>query len=170
MLLMMTFLFSVYQFIVAEWTTAIIWLIASLVAASALFARNGKMVLFALGAYGTLMLVAFIIHIVFLSTVNSHTDNSYPGQSAATSDESWTEMKHIIAITHTLGIVFTLLSSAFIIPTMLFLAEAVKHHNKHTPAATNGGYTNTQGGYANAPMSSQAAGPAPSGNQQMAYA
>ena len=141
-MLLLAFMFSVIQFIVAEWTTAVLWLVASLGGMVALFAKNGKMVMGAMGIFSSVLFAAFICHIVFLSTINRHTDDSYPGQSAALEDSSWRTIKSVIAVIHILGLVFTILLSAFIIPTFLFLAKALKHNDRkgkgaHTPMAHN---------------------------------
>ena len=167
MLLMLSFIFAIYQLIVAEWTTGILWLIASLVGIIALFARSGKAVMATMAVMLTLLFAAFVCHIVILATINSHTDKSYPGQSNAIDDSSWRTIRSIGAITHILGIVFTLMLSAFLIPTLLFLADAIRHHEKHRPVNTKGANEpmTQQGGYAQ-----QSTGQAPMGQTGSGYA
>eukprot|EP00834_Sanchytrium_tribonematis_P005567 NODE_346_length_9038_cov_0.304508.p4 type:complete len:193 gc:universal NODE_346_length_9038_cov_0.304508:8561-7983(-) len=145
--LFLTLLYGLYQYLVAEWTTATLWTVASLLGMIALFAKNGKMVLAAMALYLTFMFAAFICHICFISLINRHTDDSYPPQSMLIEDNDRNSLKRIIAATQVLGIIFSILLGLFMIPLYLALARALKHDGKKYGGTYNNNYNqagNTQ--------------------------
>ena len=128
--LIFTFLFSIYLYIIGEWIAGSFWIAATMSASFAVCAEDAVMVMGALTFYGVFMLAAFISHIIFLATINQHVAFSYPDQSLAVNDLGFSQIRQIFISSNILGIVFSVLASIFVIPTMLFLAGAMKHHDK----------------------------------------
>ena len=124
--LLFTFLFSVYQYNVAEWTTATLWMAATIFGTSSIFMSSLRMMRIALIGYCMSILAAWIVHVVLLFRSNSHLNASYPGQSEATSDINHSDMRRLIIITDEFGIAFGFVASAFIVPSIVLLIDEKK--------------------------------------------
>ena len=137
--------FSIYQYIIGEWTTATLWMVASVMLIGALFADIEGTVLGALVAYSVLAFIIFIVHICFLALINTHLSQSYPDQSMIVADITRAALRRMLVTTQIVGITFSILISIFVIPTLFLLSESVGHdknkkrsfnHNDSTSGTT----------------------------------
>ena len=109
---------------IAEWTAATLWLATSLLGAVGMFSREGKLVMVSMVLMLTLLLAAFIFHVVVLATLNSYTRISVIDESPIQS------IRTLIVVSNILGIAFTVMVAAFLVPTMIALATALGHKGK----------------------------------------
>ena len=115
---------------IAEWTAATLWLATSLLGAVGMFSREGKLVMVSMVLMLTLLLAAFIFHVVVLATLNSYTRINFPGQTSVIDESPIQSIRTLIVVSNILGIAFTVMVAAFLVPTMIALATALGHKGK----------------------------------------
>eukprot|EP00834_Sanchytrium_tribonematis_P004121 NODE_186_length_13589_cov_0.385545.p8 type:complete len:231 gc:universal NODE_186_length_13589_cov_0.385545:8302-8994(+) len=129
-LTLLTLLYGIYQFLVAEWTLAVLWTVAALAGMVAIFAKTTGLVLTSMAIYLSFLLAGFVCDIVFLSLLQRHVDDSYPAQSIILRDGSRNSVEAIIILTLVLGIIFSILLSILTAPVFILLARSLKKDSK----------------------------------------
>ncbi len=136
-------LFGIYQLVIAEYITGVIWIVAGLVGLATFAARSGKVAILMMVLFNLLLLGVFVCHIVFLAIMslsNDYESNGYPGLNNAVDNTFATDLTGVKRTTHIVGICVAVVFAIISVPLYLILAKTLRSHNKKLDRQHNSTY------------------------------